>query len=135
VQRHPGPGGRSAPTLQRRCVDDRHAPELPRVGESERGPVFEEDLTAHVALIDIVDAVEELAGHPERDNERLTAVQVENDELPATSHAADPPAPKPRRYDLGRLGLGQTDPAGLEVADRPVHDELPELARDRFDLG
>src|SRR5207247_3582563 len=87
-------------SLQRRCVDDRHAPELPRVGESECAPVGEEDLTAHVALVDIVDAIEQLAGHPERDNERLTAIQVENDELPATTHAADPPAPKPRRYDL-----------------------------------
>src|SRR3989454_5511505 len=47
---------------KRRGVDERHPPELAGVRKAKRRAVRESDLGAHVALIDVLDAIKGLPG-------------------------------------------------------------------------
>src|SRR2546428_2819275 len=125
---------RLAIALKRRRVDHRHPSELSRVGEAHRGPIHETDLSAHVALVHFRRSIQQLAGHAERDDERLATVEIEDHELASAAHVADSAASQARADDLRRLRLRQTDPPRLELADGAIDDEPAELSRDGLDL-
>src|SRR2546423_4978108 len=134
VKRHPRTAELAGP-VERRRIDDRHPSELARVREPHRGPVLKTDLAAHVTLVDVGHSVQKLPGHTERHDERLASVEIEDDELAAAAYVAYPPAAEARADHLGRLRLGEPDPARLELADGAIDDERAQLPRDRLDLG
>ena len=123
-----------AGSFERRGVDDGHAPELAGVGETHRGPVHETDLPAHVALVHVGHSIQKLAGHTERHDQRLAAVEVEHHELPAAPHVADASTAQTRAHDLGRLGFRETHPARLELADGAIDHEPTQLPGDGLDF-
>src|SRR5436189_69543 len=122
MERRPRPGT-LAFRVERRGVDDRHPTEFPGVREPERRAVDEVDLATHVPRVDPVDAVEKLSGHPQRDDEGVAAVEVEDHELAAPPYAGDPSPAQARGDDLRRLRIGEPDPPRLEVSDGPIDDQ------------
>ena len=78
---------------------------------------------------------EQLAGHAQRHDQRLAAVEVEDDELPAPPYPGDPPAAQPRGDVLRRHRLRQAHPERFEGFDGAADHELAQLPRDGLDLG
>jgi len=79
-------------------------------------------------------AEEELAGHAQRDDQRLPALQVKDDELAAAPDAGDAPATEAPGEQRRRLGLGEAVPVRAEALDLPTYHEPAQLAGDRLDL-
>src|SRR6266568_8616895 len=119
-----------------RTVHDGHAPELSRIGEPQHRAVLEAERRPDEPIIAAADVAEEqLPGHPERDDERLVAVELHHHELPAASHRGDAPPEQARSEVLRGQGLGDTVPVRDEFADAAADDETVELARDGLDFG
>src|SRR5207249_9730512 len=137
VERHTRTSPRTLAVLREiRAVDDRHTPELPRVGETEGGAVGEPDDGADKRVLRRAALAEEqLSGHAQGDDDRLVAVELEHDELAAPADAGDLATAEARREVRRWDWLRHAMPERLESRDASPDHELAQLPRDRLDLG
>ena len=137
MERHTRTSPRTLAVLREiRAVDDRHTPELPRVGETEGGAVGEPDDGADKRILRRAALAEEqLSGHAQGDDDRLVAVELEHDELAAPADAGDLATAEARREVRRWDGLRHAMPERLESRDASPDHELAQLPRDRLDLG
>src|SRR2546428_9409349 len=78
-------------------VDDLHPAELPCIRETQQRAVGEREERAGETVLRAARLAEQqLPGHAQRDDERLAAVELEDDELPAPTDTGDASSQQPR---------------------------------------